>query len=114
MQLFKSSNINFIGNRNIAFIISGLLFTITIVSVVMHKGLNASIDFVGGTVVQLKFEKPIEQDLGTIRSIISELNFGTPEVKTIGREGAEIQIIVEKQAEGTLVGDEIKNALNKK
>jgi len=114
MQFFKSPNIDFIGGRNIAFIISGLLFVITLVSVGMHKGLNASIDFVGGTVVQVKFEKPIERDLGTIRSIIAELDFGTPEVKTIGTEGAEIQIIVKKQVEGTLVGDAVKKALIEK
>jgi preprotein translocase subunit SecF len=115
MQLFKSPNINFIGNRNKAFVFSGLLFVITIVSIIMHKGLNASIDFIGGTVVQLKFEKPIEGDLGTIRSIITELDFGSPEVKTIGGKGDnEIQIIVEKRAEGTLVGDAIKNGLTEK
>jgi preprotein translocase SecF subunit len=114
MQFFKSTNINFIGNQNKAFILSGLLIVITIVSVIVHKGLNTSIDFVGGTVVQLKFERPIDQDLGTIRSIVSELDFGMPEVKTIGRDRSEIQIIVKQQAEGTLVGDEIKKALNEK
>jgi len=115
MQFFKSPNIDFIGNRNKAFVFSGMLFVITIVSIIMHKGLNASIDFIGGTVVQLKFEKPIEGDLGTIRSIITELDFGSPEVKTIGSKGDnEIQIIVKKRAEGTLVGDAIKNGLKEK
>ncbi len=115
MQFFKSPNIDFIGNRNKAFVFSGILFVITIVSIIMHKGLNASIDFIGGTVVQLKFEKPIEEDLGTIRSIITELDFGSPEVKTIGGKGDnEIQIIVKERAEGTQVGDKIKNALQEK
>ncbi len=114
MQFFKSPNINFIGKRNIAFIISGIMFVVTIASVVVHRGLNASIDFVGGTVLQLKFEKPVTEDIGSIRSIIAELNFGTPEVKTIGAAGTEIQIIVKKQAEGTLVGDAVKEALRKK
>jgi preprotein translocase subunit SecF len=112
MQFFKTPNINFIGNRKKAFVFSGLLFAITIVSVIMHGGLNPSIDFVGGTVVQLKFEKPIDQDLGRIRSIVTNLNFGQPEVKTIGSKGDnEMQIIVKKKAEETFVGDEIKKAI---
>ncbi len=115
MQIFKSPNINFIGNRKPAYIFSGLLFAITLASLIVHKGPNLSIDFVGGTVVQLKFEQPIEGDLGEIRSIISELDYGVPEVKTIGQPvDNEIQIIVEKKAEGTTVGDDLKNAIKEK
>ena len=115
MQFFKSPNIDFIGNRNKAFIFSGILLTITLVSIVMHKGLNASIDFVGGTVVQLQFEKPVQQDLSKIKKIVFDLGFGSPEVKTIGtEEDKEIQILVEKQAEGTSVGDAIKAGLSAK
>ena len=115
MQFFKTPNINFIGNRTKAFIFSGALFAITIVSLIIHKGPNFSIDFVGGTVVQLKFEKSIVNDLSTIRSVITDLDFGQPEVKTIGSvKDNEIQIIVEKKAEGTQVGDAIKDALKKR
>ncbi|MGD9201876.1 MAG: protein translocase subunit SecF [Chitinispirillia bacterium] len=114
MQLFKSPNINFIGNRDKAFIFSGILITITLIFFIINKGLNLSIDFVGGTVIQLKFEKSITNDLGKIRSAVTGLNFGQPEVKTIGSySDNEIQIIVQKQEEGTRIGDEIKAALSK-
>lgn len=115
MHLFKKTpNINFIGSRNIAFIFSGFLFVVTIVSLVINKGPNLSIDFVGGTVVQLKFEKPIVDDLGKIRSAVTDLDFGQPEVKTIGKKGDnEVQIIVKKKAEGTRIGDAVKEALTK-
>lgn len=114
MQLFKSPNINFIGNRNKAFIFSGILIVTTLCFFVYNKGLNLSIDFVGGTVIQLKFKESIENDLGKIRSTITKLNFGQPEVKTIGSASDnEVQIIVQKQAEGTLIGDEIKSILTK-
>ncbi len=112
MQLFKSPNFNFIGNRNKAFIFSGCLFLVTLVFLGIHKGPNPSIDFAGGTVVQLKFEKSIINDLSKIKSIINSLDFGKPEVKTIGNSADnEIQVTVKKKAEGTLVGDAIKNAL---
>lgn len=115
MQFFKTPNINFVGSMNKAFIFSGILIVITIISIIMHKGLNPSIDFVGGTVVQLKFDKPVIEDLGKIRAIVADLNYGQPEVKTIGKpQNNEIQIIVKKKAEGTAVGDEIKSVLAQK
>src|SRR6056297_1958120 len=99
MQIFKSTNFNFIGNRNKAFVFSGILILATIISLFIPRGagqrfgLNMAIDFVGGTLIQLQFENPVNDDLGTVRSAISELGYGSPEVKTIGREGNEIQII---------------------
>jgi preprotein translocase subunit SecF len=115
IRLFKTvPNINFIGVRRIAFSISGALALITVISVIYHRGFNMSIEFVGGTFVQLQFEKPVEPDLGTIRTIVGGLGFGSPEVKTIGTaQNNEIQIIVKKQGEGTYVADEIKSAISK-
>ena len=114
MEFFKASNINFIGNRNKAFTVSLVFITISLISIVFHKGFNLSIDFIGGTMVRLKFEKPVVHDLAKIRSIISTLNFGTPEVKTIGSlTDNEISIIVKKKEVGTSsqVSEEIKKAL---
>jgi len=116
MQFFKTPHINFVGQTNKAFIFSGILILITFISLIIHRGPNYSIDFVGGTMIQLSFEKPVVQDLAKVRTIITDLNFGAPEVKTIGgKDDNEIQIIVEKQAaEGTTVGDAIKAAFKEK
>jgi len=120
MQIFRDTNYNFIGNKKKAFILSGLLVALTVVSLVVpiHPdrgfGPNMSIDFVGGTVVQLKFEKPVLDDLAQLRTLVSDLGYGKPEVKTVGREEHnEVQIIVKRQKEGTLVADEIRGALAK-
>jgi preprotein translocase subunit SecF len=110
MQIFKSTNFNFVGNRKNALIFSSILLLGTVVSLIIRGGPNWSIDFVGGTLVQLKFEKPVINDLGTIRDIIATLELGTPEVKTIGRaEDNEVQIIVKKQEAS--VGEKITDAL---
>ncbi len=115
IQIFKQvPNINFIGVWRIAFSISGALLLITVGSIVYHKGFNTSIEFTGGTEIQLKFEKPLEGDMGKIRTIVTGLSFGQPEIKTIGAaKNNEIQITVKKQEEGTAVGDAVKNALAK-
>jgi len=113
MEIFKSVQFNFIGNRNKAFVFSGILILASVVSLFFHKGPNYAIDFLGGTVIQLQFEKAVNQDLGTIRSIITSLGYGTPEVKTVGRDDQNtIQIMVKRRGEGTMVGEQIRSALS--
>ena len=113
-QLIKNTDINFIGVRRIAITISLIVIAIGIGSVVFHKGLNLSIDFVGGTLIQIKFEKPIENNVGTIRSVIGGLNYGTPEVKRIGPvENNELQVTVRSEGEGTSVADAMRAVLKK-
>jgi preprotein translocase SecF subunit len=115
LQAFKNTKFNFIRSQKIAYSISILVILIGVVSVVMHRGFNLSVDFIGGTTMQMKFQKPFHDDLGKIRTTISELGFGSPEVKTIGQiANNELQVTVGKQGEGDEVSKAIKNALAQK
>jgi len=60
IELIKNTKIDFMGKRNIAFIISGLISIIGLFAMfqIAHGKANLGIDFAGGTSVQLKFEKP--------------------------------------------------------
>ena len=61
MRFVRSDiNIDFIGKRKPAFFISLILVLISLGSLIMHGGPRRGIDFEGGTVVQLKFEQPVE------------------------------------------------------
>jgi preprotein translocase SecF subunit len=115
IQIFKNPNYDFVKFRHKAFMFSGLCIAITIGAFVYNKGFNLAIDFVGGTLVHVKFEKPVDNDIGAIRTVVSNLGLGTAEVKTIGLGGAgtELQITVKKKAELGQVGREIKAALSK-
>ena len=61
IELIKNTNINFLGKRYIAFVVSGILSAIGIIAVIQiatgHA--NLGIDFAGGTAIQFKFEKPV-------------------------------------------------------
>ncbi|MFH0948538.1 MAG: protein translocase subunit SecF [Elusimicrobiota bacterium] len=70
IQFFKKTNFDFVGKRNVFFVISGVLILISILSIFFHRGLNYGIDFVGGTLVQLKFSQQIH--LSDIRSVLSK------------------------------------------
>ncbi|MBU1342972.1 MAG: protein translocase subunit SecF, partial [Proteobacteria bacterium] len=60
MQLIKSDiNIDFIGKHNIGYAISIILILLSIGSLIVHKGPNYGIDFVGGTLIQIKFSQEV-------------------------------------------------------
>jgi preprotein translocase SecF subunit len=113
VQIFKNTNYNFIGARKWAVTASLIVIVTALIVMLIRNGKpNVSIDFAGGTIVQVQFEKPVHEDLGTIRKVITELGFGTPEVKTVGPVSHnEIQITVKMKTEGTSVGEEIKKVL---
>ena len=63
MQFIKPGiNIDFIGKRKIAFVLSLVMILISIGSLVINRGPRYGIDFAGGTLVQVKFEAPVTID----------------------------------------------------
>ncbi len=61
MELLGKTTIDFIGKRNISFIISTVISIVGIIAIIqMARGAaNMGIDFTGGTSIQLKFDKPV-------------------------------------------------------
>lgn len=113
-QFFKNAKYNILGYRKIAISISIAVIVVGLISIAVHRGFNLSVDFIGGTTMQLKFEKSFHNDLSKIRSIVNNLGFGSPEVKTIGQiSNNELQVTVGKQGEGDEVSNAIKSALTK-
>lgn len=83
MRIFGNTNIDFIGKRKAAYIFSGTLIILSLLSL-LFRGLELGIDFKGGTEIALEFEKPI--DVSEIRTFLDELELGNIEVKTFGGE----------------------------
>jgi preprotein translocase subunit SecF len=77
----QGTEIKFVDKRNLAFVGSGLAALASIVLFFM-VGLNLGIDFVGGTVVEIKTETPVEID--TIRTVTSNLGLGQVQVQEFG------------------------------
>ena len=80
-EILGKTNIDFIGKRNYAFIFSGILIALGLVTVVqIGRGqANLGIDFAGGTAVQLKFEQPIKID--DARRVLSSSGFPDAELQ---------------------------------
>ncbi len=95
MQLLENANFNIIGNRNVAFIISAILIIASIALIAADGGPNLSIDFSGGTLLQVKFDEPLtDTQKGTFTDLVNELDDGVPEIKTIGADNTTFQVIV--------------------
>ncbi|HHN66215.1 MAG TPA: protein translocase subunit SecF [Nitrospirae bacterium] len=61
IEIVKKTNINFMGFRKIAFIISGVFVILGIIAIVqvVNGTANLGIDFAGGTAVQIRFDRPV-------------------------------------------------------
>jgi preprotein translocase subunit SecF len=61
MEFLGKTTIDFVGKRNISFVISAIISIFGIIAIIqMARGVaNMGIDFTGGTSIQLKFDKPI-------------------------------------------------------
>jgi preprotein translocase subunit SecF len=82
MRFFSNTNINFLAKRKIGFAFSITLVLIGIISLILHGGPRYNIDFTGGTLVQLKFEQPVQ--IEQIRSALTAQGYGDSEIKHFG------------------------------
>ncbi len=83
MEVFKNPNYDFIGFRRKAFIISGTLILLGIISIIAHGGLKYGIDFTGGTLVQIKVEGKVA-DISQIRKYVKEAGIPGAEIQNFG------------------------------
>jgi preprotein translocase subunit SecD len=68
-----NTNIGFVSVRKWAFGLTALL-TVLAVGAWAHKGLNLGVDFVGGLMIEAKFEQPVQTD--KVRESIDKLGVG--------------------------------------
>jgi len=84
MEFFKDSRINFVGAMKPTFTISAILVLISAVSLIIHGGPHLSIDFTGGSVLQLRID-PVPT-VSDIRSGLEERGYRGVQVTTFGHE----------------------------
>lgn len=82
MRLIKDKlNINFMGKRKLALIISAALIIISIAAMFM-RGLNLGIDFTGGTIVEVGYPDTVELEM--VRQALSSSGFDDAIVQHFG------------------------------
>jgi len=109
MRFLQQTNIDFMGRRKMWYIISLSVILLGFISLAV-KGIDFGIDFLGGTELIVNFDNPV--DVGNVRSSLTQAGFPRAEIKSYGGP-QQILIRTEEQAEGTVIGDRIREALNK-
>lgn len=90
MRFFHNTKIDFMGARKIAFTFSFALIIISIISLILHGGPKYSVDFRGGTFMEIRFEdkvipeKPLSIEIGKVRKVFDEFGLGSAEIKHYG------------------------------
>jgi SecD/SecF fusion protein len=82
-NLFRSININFIGNRKIYYMLSGAII-VAGMSMLAVKGFNYGVDFKGGRTYIVGFENPVTS--AAVRESLATPFGEAPEVKTFGAD----------------------------
>lgn len=78
-QFFHHTNIDFIGKRKIFYTISAVVIIAGLIAFVMRGNKNFGVDFSGGTIQQLLFEKPVKMD--DAREVLKEAGFGNASIQ---------------------------------
>jgi len=89
-------NFDFLGKRKFFYAISGVLIAVGLLSLAVRGGPRYGIDFAGGTLIQLKFEKAVST--ADIRAALQGEVEGSPVVQSFG-ERDEYLIQMEQSSE---------------
>jgi SecD/SecF fusion protein len=103
--------IKFLEKRKIAYIISGTLITISILSFVV-RGFNLGIDFQGGRTYTIRFDQEVK--VADIQSALADEFGSSPEVKTFGSNN-QVRIVTKYKIDDLSenVDNEVEEALYK-
>jgi preprotein translocase SecF subunit len=111
IQLFHDPNYNFIGRRRWAYLLSIAFILVGLGSVAMKGGLRYGIDFSGGTLIQVRFEKPVPVE--RIRTALEDIKLGESVIQEFGDPREFILRLPLQNASVEEVTAQVKGALAK-
>ena len=101
MRLFANANYDFIGQRKRGYAITGAFILIGFV-VLLIRGVNYSVEFTGGTLIQVQTERPA--DAAALRNALQARGVHGAEIQTFGSD-RELVVRARIAREGTDAND---------
>ena len=80
MDLIGEKKFDFVKNRKTAYFISSVIILIGLISIIF-QGFNYGIDFAGGTLLQIRFDKPVSTT--EVRNVLSEFNLSQSTIQNL-------------------------------
>ena len=109
LQIFVNTKYDFVGKRRWFYIASVGAVVISFLSIALHGGLNYGIDFTGGTLIQVRFDKPVSVD--AVRRGLDRIQLGNAVIQQFGDaqeylirlpQGEQKLDVLTKQVQGAL------------
>ncbi len=82
LQIFVNANYDFVGKRRWFYLASGGFMVLSLASILLRGGLNYGIDFTGGTLVQVRYDKPVTVEV--VRRGLDEIKLGQAVIQQFG------------------------------
>jgi preprotein translocase subunit SecF len=111
IQLFRNPNYNFIGRRRWAYLLSIAFILLGLGSMALKGGLRYGIDFSGGTLIQVRFEKPVAVE--RIRTALEDIKLGESVIQEFGDPREFILRLPSQNASVEQVTAQVQGALAK-
>jgi preprotein translocase SecF subunit len=108
LDLFKNARYDFIGRRKLAYAASATVVVVSLASLTWH-GLGSDIDFAGGVLVQVRFERP--PDIETIRAALSIIGLADSVIQEFGDSREYILRMRQSAPGGADLAKEVEAAL---
>lgn len=80
MDLIGKKKFDFVNNRRMAYIISTVIILVGLISIIF-QGFNYGIDFAGGTLLQIRFDKSVSTT--ELRNVLSEFNLSQSTIQNL-------------------------------
>lgn len=81
IQILHDTKFDFMGRRRLAYAFSAFMILLSAASLVMHGGPRLGIDFTGGMLMQVRFDKPIATD--QLRAAVDDAGFKGAELQSV-------------------------------
>ncbi len=80
MNLIGQKKFDFVNNRRMAYIISTVIILVGLISIIF-QGFNYGIDFAGGTLLQIRFDKSVSTT--EVRNVLNEFNLSQSTIQNL-------------------------------
>lgn len=110
--LKHTTHIDFVGVRRYAYAFSAVVILLGLVAIFMNGGLRYGVDFAGGVMIQLRFEKPVEDE--AVKRAVADIDMPGLTVQQLGTDSLGYLLRFSVTGEGTTesLRDDVNDAFS--
>jgi len=111
LQIFVNARYDFVGKRRWFYFASLAAVAVSLISIAAHRGLNYGIDFTGGALIQIRYDKPVT--VAQVRQGLDELKLGSAVIQQFGDAREYLIRLPETEQKAAEISSRIQAALGK-